>query len=67
MSFYALSFMGAGPLGTLLCGYLAQLFGPQMAIVICGALMLLVVLVMALTTQLWQSESDVIEVPSAVP
>ncbi len=56
MSFYALSFMGAGPLGTLLCGYLSKLFGPQMAIVICGSAMLIVVLVITVTTSIGKAE-----------
>ena len=56
MSFYALSFMGAGPLGTLLCGYLSKLLGPQMAIVVCGSSMLLVVLVITLTTSIARAE-----------
>ncbi len=56
MSFYAFSFMGAGPLGTLLCGYLSKLFGPQGAIVICGSMMLLVMLVISVSTRLWQAE-----------
>ena len=58
MSFYAFSFMGAGPLGTLFCGYLSALIGPQMAIVTCGALMLGVVLLVTLFSALWRAESD---------
>jgi MFS family permease len=54
MSFYAFSFMGAGPLGTVLCGYLAAIYGPQQAIVICGSAMLVVVLIMTIATNLWQ-------------
>ena len=56
MSFYAFSFMGAGPLGTLFCGYLSELVGPQTAIIVCGASMLLVMVVVSLTSQLWGSE-----------
>lgn len=56
MSFYAFSFMGAGPLGTLFCGYLSGLFGPQMAIIICGTLMLVVVLFMTAFSQLWHEQ-----------
>jgi MFS family permease len=56
MSFYAFSFMGAGPLGTLFCGYLSELVGPQMAIQIAGALMLTVTLTIALTSQLWRTD-----------
>ncbi len=56
MSFYAFSFMGAGPLGTLFCGYLSALAGPQMAIQTCGVAMLVVVLVMTFSSSLWQVE-----------
>lgn len=56
MSVYAVSFMGAGPLGTLFCGYLSELLGPQMAIVVCGASMLGVMVIVSLTSKLWTSE-----------
>jgi len=58
MSFYAFSFMGAGPLGTLFCGYLSGLFGPQMAIVICGISMFTVVVLVTLTSRLWSAELE---------
>ncbi len=58
MSFYAFSFMGAGPLGTLLCGYLSALIGPQQAIMACAAAMLAVVCAVGLFTQLWSARSD---------
>lgn len=54
MSFYAFSFMGAGPLGTLFCGYLAAIYGPQQAIIICGIAMLVVVVLVGLGSQLWR-------------
>jgi len=57
MSFYAFSFMGAGPLGTLFCGYLSELFGPQVAIQIAGVLMFSVTAVIALTSQLWRTDA----------
>ena len=55
MSFYGFSFMGAGPIGTIYCGYLAAYVGPAQAIVINGISMLLVVLVIGLTTKTWHS------------
>ena len=61
MSFYAFSFMGAGPLGTLICGYLADLFGPQQAIVISAVCMLLVLAVISLFSPLWRSELEQIQ------
>ena len=56
MSFYAFSFMGAGPIGTLFCGYLANLFGPQQAIVISGVCMLSVLIIISLASPLWGSK-----------
>ena len=56
MSFYAFSFMGAGPIGTLFCGYLANLFGPQQAIVISGVCMLSVLVIISLASPLWGSK-----------
>lgn len=56
MSFYAFSFMGAGPLGTLFCGYLSELYGPQQAIQICAVLMFLVILTMTLMSTLWRKD-----------
>jgi len=58
MSFYAFSFMGAGPLGTLFCGYLSDAVGPQAAIQICAALMFAVSVTIALFSQLWRAEFD---------
>jgi MFS family permease len=56
MSFFAFSFMGAGPVGALLCGYLVELFGPQLALSIAAGSMLLVILLVAVTTSLWRLE-----------
>jgi MFS family permease len=58
MSFYAFSFMGAGPIGTLFCGYLADLFGPQQTIVISALCMLLVLLLISLSSPLWGSKLE---------
>ena len=40
MSFYTLSFIGIAPLGALMVGYIGERLGPQVAVVICGALSL---------------------------
>ena len=56
MSFYAFSFFGAGPLGTLFNGYLSGAVGPRMAIVICGLAMFSVGLIMSFTSKLWSAE-----------
>ena len=54
MSFNALSFMGAGPLGALGSGFLVDQFGPQGALMIASAGMACVVLVIGFFSSLWQ-------------
>jgi hypothetical protein len=54
MSFYALSFMGAGPIGALLNGFLVEQVGPQMALLFCGSAMILVMAVVGVTSGLWR-------------
>lgn len=61
MSFYAFSFMGAGPLGTMFCGYLSEVLGPQVAIQIAAGLMLTVVVIMGLASQLWHARFEKVE------
>ena len=55
MSFYAFSFMGAGPLGALCAGYMADAYGPQLAIVISAGGMALLVVVMTFVSPLWRN------------
>ena len=59
MSFYSFSFMGAGPVGALVCGYLVELFGPQLALMIAAGCMLAVILVVGLASKLWRLEGHV--------
>ena len=59
MSFYSFSFMGAGPVGALICGYLVELFGPQLALMIAAGSMLAVIIVVGLTSRLWRLEGHV--------
>jgi len=40
MSFYTLSFIGMAPVGALMVGFIGEHMGPQIAVVICGALSL---------------------------
>ncbi len=58
MSFYNLSFMGAGPIGMLLGGFLAAQYGPANAIVISCALMLGVNLSTIAWSPLWRLNLD---------
>ena len=55
MSFYAFSFMGAGPFGALLNGYLSDIYGPQQAIVISGVGMITVLLLVSSVSPLWRN------------
>ena len=59
MSFYALSFMGAGPVGALVCGYLVKIFGPQLALLIASLGMLTVMIIVSVSSQLWRLEGHV--------
>ena len=58
MSFYAFSFMGAGPLGALWAGYLADSFGPQQAIMTSAGCMALLALIMGVMSPLWASFAE---------
>jgi MFS family permease len=65
MGFYAFSFMGAGPVGAVLCGFLVQMFGPQIALMIAGGSMLAVILVVGVVSDLWNLEGHTSELRSA--
>lgn len=54
MAFYSFSFMGSGPLGALLCGFLVEYLGPQYALLIVSASMLAVVVAISARSRLWQ-------------
>ena len=54
MSFYTLTFMGAGPVGATVAGVLAAQVGPQAALIGAGSTMAVVVLIMAAVSSLWQ-------------
>ena len=56
MGFFGFSFMGTGPIGALLVGYLAQYFGPQESIFICALSMLTTILVVSQTTKIWNTK-----------
>ena len=57
MAFFSFSFMGAGPIGALLCGFLADWAGPEIALLIASSAMLAVITVIALTSDLWRMDS----------
>ena len=43
MSFFSFSFMGAGPIGALLWGFIAEYIGPQTALFVACTLMFAIV------------------------
>jgi MFS family permease len=58
MAFYAFSFMGSGPVGAVLSGYLVEWFGPVTALTISSVMMLLVVTLVGLSSQLWNLDTQ---------
>ncbi len=58
MAFYAFSFMGSGPIGALLSGYLVEWYGPATALIISCVGMLTVVVYVSLTSALWKLDSS---------
>jgi MFS family permease len=59
MAFFSFSFMGAGPVGALANGFLVDWVGPETALVIAGSMMLVTILVITATSQLWRFEGHV--------
>jgi MFS family permease len=53
MSIFSLSFLGAGPIGALLSGYLVQHFGPSHALIVSASAMAVVLLAVLATSRLW--------------
>lgn len=58
MAFHTFTFMGAGPPGAVLSGYLSGGVGPELALVLNSAAMLVVVTAVGLLTALWQAVPD---------
>jgi MFS family permease len=58
MSFYSFSFMGAGPIGAVLNGYLVEQIGPQAALLTCGAVMCVIMMVISMSSSLWRLEGS---------
>ena len=53
MGFYAFSFMGSGPIGALLSGYLVGWFGPSTSLAIASLCMFVVVVLVGTQSNLW--------------
>ena len=58
MAFFSFSFMGAGPLGALVAGYLVGWVGPPIALFISSATLMVVIVAVALTSSLWNMTAD---------
>jgi MFS family permease len=54
MSFFAFSFMGAGPIGALIAGFQVRWLGAEAALMVASAAMLAVIVVVGLWTSLWR-------------
>ena len=62
MGFFSFSFMGAGPIGAVLSGFMAERWGPEIALTIAATAMLVVVIVVSLTSKLWSIDTKSHEV-----
>ena len=56
MAFYAFSFMGSGPVGALVSGYMVSFLGPVNALLASCTMMLLVVCIVGIMSGLWRLE-----------
>jgi MFS family permease len=54
MSFYSFAFMGSGPIGALVNGYLVQWIGPRAALALASTVMFAVIALIAAKSRLWQ-------------
>lgn len=54
MGFFSFSFMGAGPIGTLIWGTTAEFFGPEFSLFCACSIMFVIIAVIAPKTQLWR-------------
>ncbi len=64
MSFYSFSFMGAGPIGAVLCGVLVENFGPQLALMVAAGSMFAIILLVGFGSRLWRLEGHTHQVLS---
>ena len=57
MSFYSFAFMGSGPIGALVNGFLVQWIGPRGALAIASFVMFAVIALIATKSRLWQLDA----------
>jgi MFS family permease len=67
MSFYSFSFMGAGPIGALLSGYLVEELGPELALLISAGSMLVVIILIGVTSGVWNLQGHTQQIVSEEP
>ena len=58
MAFFSFSFMGAGPLGALLSGYVVGWIGAPITLIAASAALMVVIVPVALTSSLWNMTPD---------
>ena len=61
MGFFSFSFMGAGPIGALLWGFVVEQFGTNVALAAGAISMLAVVVLVGLTSPLWSWRPEPIQ------
>lgn len=64
MAFFSFSFMGSGPFGALLSGYLCEWFGPTTALSISATAMLIVIVIVAIRSSLWGLDATPVRLAS---
>lgn len=57
MAFFSFSFMGSGPMGALLSGYLSDWWGPSNALIFSAACMFIVVTIVGIRSSLWRLDA----------
>jgi MFS family permease len=57
MAFYGFSFMGSGPLGALLSGFLVTQYGPESALMVSASAMLAVIVFVSARSRLWHLDA----------
>ena len=59
MAFFSFSFMGAGPIGALLCGQLVGAVGAPLALMVASAAVMVVIVAVGLRSHLWRMRTPV--------
>lgn len=65
MSFYSFAFMGSGPIGALVNGFLVQWIGPRGALAVAAAAMFVIMALIARRSRLWRLDPTLRDVHAA--